>query len=198
MQFTNRWAVSALSRENKASAVNDELMVHKDTAQMLLKRPDGTVISFDSISRFNTHKDIVESTAQTMGLTGVISMIDFVIELPSKIQDGINLLEESVLLSEDPVSKLLVSLDMDCLEIAGGEAILLKELPNVEILLTVGPEGSETQINKIIPLNLLRTTVISLPDNQPVSAVELKITSNPLSEGKEVEYILHSVLLIIE
>jgi len=203
---TNRFAVSALSRSRKEEALNDEIMIHKPIGQLLMKRPDGVIVSHDSISRFNMHRKSLENNYANIGITGDLYVIELDnVDLPSEVQESTNILSTPVEISTG-VNKLLLSLDLDCLEVVGGELVELIDYPDIKIDFSFVEEGEPSiDFSKVIPANKLSSTVIDLSEElvEDVEDMIATITSitiepNPANENKTVEYFLHSILLIVE
>jgi len=203
---TNRFAVSALSRSRKEEALNDEIMIHKPIGQLLMKRPDGVIVSHDSISRFNMHRKSLENNYANIGITGDLYVIELDnVDLPSEVQESTNILSTPVEISTG-VNKLLLSLDLDCLEVVGGELVELIDYPDIKIDFSFVEEGEPSiDFSKVIPANKLSSTVIDLSEElvEDVGDMIATITSitiepNPANENKTVEYFLHSILLIVE
>jgi hypothetical protein len=203
---TNRFAVSALSRSRKEEALNDEIMIHKPIGQLLMKRPDGVIVSHDSISRFNMHRKYLENNYANIGITGDLYVIELDnVDLPSEVQESTNILSTPVEISTG-VNKLLLSLDLDCLEVVGGELVELIDYPDIKIDFSFVEEGEPSiDFSKVIPANKLSSTVIDLSEElvEDVEDMIATITSitiepNPANENKTVEYFLHSILLIVE
>ena len=203
---TNRFAVSALSRSRKEEALNDEIMIHKPIGQLLMKRPDGVIVSHDSISRFNMHRKSLENNYANIGITGDLYVIELDnADLPSEVQESTNILSTPVEISTG-VNKLLLSLDLDCLEVVDGELVELIDYPDIKIDFSFVEEGEPSiDFSKVIPANKLSSTVIDLSEElvEDVEDMIATITSitiepNPANENKTVEYFLHSILLIVE
>jgi hypothetical protein len=203
---TNRFAVSALSRSRKEEALNDEIMIHKPIGQLLMKRPDGVIASHDSISRFNMHRKSLENNYANIGITGDLYVIELDnVDLPSEVQESTNILSTPVEISTG-VNKLLLSLDLDCLEVVDGELVELIDYPDIKIDFSFVEEGEPSiDFSKVIPANKLSSTVIDLSkelvedvEDMIATITSITIEPNPANENKTVEYFLHSILLIVE
>lgn len=125
----NRFAITALSRDNKGFAVNEEILVHKETGQMLIKTPSGSdIISFDSLSRAQAHIDTVTRLAKLAGMDGDMYFLTIGnIELPEVVPENTNLLDNELLLKSNPVTGCLISIDMDMLGLSDSDVIASAE-----------------------------------------------------------------------
>jgi|HigsolmetaAR204D_1030405.scaffolds.fasta_scaffold03588_1 hypothetical protein len=206
MADMNRFAVSALSRDRKAEALPEELLVHKPTGQMLIKRPDGRIISYDKISRLKTHIDFLESSHSIIGIDGDLCLLELDhIELPNTVQYESNILDNPLTLGDSPVSKILISMDIDCMEFVNGEAFILRDLPSIRFEFEFVDENDQTHsVTKTVPLNKLSTNIFNVlnysPNSTPMNATlnGIYIEENPSNVGKVLENILHSILIILE
>lgn len=114
MSIIYRYGVSCLNRNNHIKAENEELMIDKETSQILLKRVDGKIMSYDSMARF----------AQSMDRLTVIGTKNFIFgkiynilpanrDLPSAFEVNEEILSGGETIELGPVRKLILQLDVD-------------------------------------------------------------------------------------
>jgi hypothetical protein len=124
MGTLNRFGVTVLSRKNKGTAVPEELMVHKEIGQVLIKTITGDIVSFDSLTRQKMHIEDVTSRATNLGITGDLFSVDIpTTELPEVILDNVNVLDSSLLLQSVNPKSILISVDLDYLNLVDTETV---------------------------------------------------------------------------
>ena len=88
-----RFAISALSKERKNEAVNEEILVGKYTGEFFIKTKDGVVISTDVLNRLKTSTESAIRCAESTGISGSVFKIDFDnLVLPSHIDYSTNII----------------------------------------------------------------------------------------------------------
>ena len=60
-ELVQRFAISALSKERKDEALNEEIMVGKYTGEFFIKSKDGIIISTDVLNRLNASSNTLLS-----------------------------------------------------------------------------------------------------------------------------------------
>lgn len=203
----NRFALSALSKSRKNSAVNEEILMDKETGQVLVKTPSGDIISFDYISKLRSHVDVVTGLSIEKGITGDINLIEFEnLDLPSKVTENANLLTSSLLLKSNNLKRFLISLDVETIELSSGTIGVYEPLIEIGMSFKTGSTttnatftGTRTEIsNKIITPAEFVTGVTNF------SSYEARITSikvnrhSSYSGVAQLRHILHSALVIVE
>jgi hypothetical protein len=208
MAITNRFATSALSRFNKNEAVNEEIMIHKKTSQILIKTPDGDIISFDKLMRLKNHIDTITMDCYNLNFYGNMYNLELdIIELPEVVDIDSNLIPTPFTLQDNNLSKLLFSLDLDCIVLSDNDS-LSEFNPDIQINLLLTKEG-ETDKNILlnIPINKLSNTIINLQDylestqiatDYTVQLTDITIKKNALSTDASNRYILYSILIVKE
>ena len=92
----NRFAISALSKENFVDAYNEEILVDKMTGEMLIKTPNGDIVSFDYNTRLKNNLYVIKNTANELNIYGNIYNIEFEsLLLPSVVSGSVNYLDPS-------------------------------------------------------------------------------------------------------
>lgn len=168
MGSLNRFAISAFSRKYKSLAVAEELLVHKDTGQMLIKTATGDVVSFDSLSRHKMHIDDVTSRATNLGITGELFSVDLgTIELPEVMLDSVNFLDASLLLQLANAQKVLISIDLDYINLTDYETI------------------AEYEPNVTLNINLRKTVGQTITNNPFIITDKLSVINNKVIDPKD-------------
>ena len=73
-ELIQRFAISALSRERKHEAVNEEIMVGKYTGEFYIKTKDGVILSADILNRNKTNiNEITKNKAPSTKVTLLIN-----------------------------------------------------------------------------------------------------------------------------
>lgn len=201
----NRFAISLLSRSNKAQSVAGEVMMDKATGQLLVKTLSGDIISYDSTARNRSHISDVTNMAMMNGIRNQIAQVDFEnIELPGVLSENTNILLSQLLVKSGSPKRLLLSLDLDTIETATG-AIGLEPTVFVDLRYTQGA----TVVNKSIsaPLSQINSMAINSASFFPpatdlylynVYITSIYIRKNSGYTTQSLRHILHSVLLAVE
>lgn len=208
MAMTNRFSVSFLSRKNKSNSINDEFLANKDTGEILFKTPvDGDIISFDKLARLKNHIDTMAINSINLGITGDLYNIEIPDkELPEIIGLNTNLLDAPLNITNDGSKRLLISLDIDCLEMKNNNDLVDYEpLVQLEFKLLRGMNEKEIIVNStLITSNSFIIDIrdfLSVDDDPSLYSVDLKsikINKNPNVTTVNIKTILYSILIIVE
>jgi hypothetical protein len=137
-----RFAVSALSRERKHEALNEEILVGKYTGEFYIKTKDGIVLSADIMNRAKATMNDAIRVAELMGMTGDLYRIDFEnMQLPCNIGHGDNIIQGEELQIPVDTKEILLYLDVDEYDIEGDKATPVYSKGGVKILLEVTIDG---------------------------------------------------------
>lgn len=111
----NRFGISALSKRNKDIAVNGEMMLDKETGEVLVKsQTDGFVISFDALARTKSMLEDADHMNQMMNMKGKVYLLDLDhLHLPLTVEYDQNLLDNTILLKEGNLERMLFHIDLD-------------------------------------------------------------------------------------
>lgn len=209
-----RFGVSGLRREDKDNAVNEEMLIQKDTGQFLIKSMDGEIISADSLNRLSQHINDVRSRSEILGTTGVLNVMEFDdLELPNVVTENMNLLGSDTLLIDTKLNtKILFSSDHDYLDVSTLDAIISSNPTNVELVfditntvdnITVSVTLDQTveKLNNTIIAPNKFSEFIGVPEDQyanfNVKLKSLSFKGNPVNASKKMKTILHSILVLI-
>ena len=205
----DRFAISLLSKSRKSDAMTQEVMINKETGEILVKSDTDFVISYDKNARLNSHIDKMTNFCYVSNVLGNMYELNFDnYDLPSVVPENVNLLSAETALYPSKISKLIISLDLDNIKIDSGEsAIDIDPLIDIGLLLANNITQSTEYIENI-SLNLDQSNTFILEPNYPVAdpgdtvdyTVQLQsitILRNNLP-GDTLEFILHSVLFVLE
>lgn len=199
-----RFGISALSRKFKNNALPTEIMIHKKTGQICVKTTEGDTISYDSLSRFNSHIKYLTDLSVNLNFFGVMQSITFDnIELPEVIEFNQNLFDEPLLIKSNNFKKLLISIDIDSIEISSNN-FLTEHEPNCTLVLKFKKDEDEQLITITKPLSVFNKNIVNINEYfygvdmslYEVYIEELYITKNPYSTSPTIRNILHSILTV--
>lgn len=114
MAIIYRYGVSLLSRGNHVDALPEELLVDKDTGQILLKRNDGKIMSYDSMSRYKESVNRICNTAFLQCLFGkVYNVLLDNTDLPIAFSNNDSILRGDETIVIPDVKRLMLQFDVD-------------------------------------------------------------------------------------
>ena len=154
MSIIYRYGVSLLSRSSHIKAENEELMLDKETGQILLKRVDGNIMSYDATARFTQALDRITSLAANNLIFGkVYNVLPENRDLPSALDIDEEILSGNETIELGPVTKLFLQLDVDVYdnESKFGDTKSLEDIM-VHIVMTHGTDDIEKDI-RLLDLN---------------------------------------------
>ena len=113
-KLIQRFAISALSRERKDEALNEEILVGKHTGEFYIKTKDGVVVSTDIMDRVNSSTNNAIRIAEMVGMTGHLFKVEFDdLQLPNHIDYSINMLNMEPIQIPNDTNSILLYLDID-------------------------------------------------------------------------------------
>lgn len=169
-ELLQRFAISALSRERKEEALNEEILVGKYTGEFYIKTKDGVVVSTDILNRLKSSTDEAVRIAELVGMKGDLFRVTFdEMVLPNHIDYSVNIIENEPI--EIPVGStdLLINLDYDEYDIVGSDFIPVNT--NARIKITIRAGEQTLVIEKA--LQNINYNVISLEDLQNMNAMQI-------------------------
>lgn len=180
-ELMQRFAISALSKERKDEAVNEEILVGKYTGEFFIKTKDGVVVSTDILNRLKSSMELAVKTAESVGIVGDVFKIDFdELVLPKHIDYGVNIIESEPIEIPIDSTEILLNLDFDEYDIIGDSIypIISSGVVDVECLITF-TDGSTGNILVNCGLDLINNTIIKLNKEKDVQSIVLNnITIN--------------------
>ncbi len=152
-EMIQRFAISALSKERKDEAVNEEILVGKYTGEFFIKSKEGVVLSTDIMNRYNASCETAIRIAKSLGMAGELYHLEFDnIPMPCNIEYETNIISTEPIRIENCKS-LLFNFDFDEFDIVGSEIRQVSTEANVRLVVEViAPNGfvTETLIEKSI------------------------------------------------
>ena len=193
MSIIYRYGVSLLSRTNHIKAENEELMVDKETGQILLKRVDGKIMSYDSMTRFSQSMDRIASIAARHLIFGkIFNVLPENRDLPSALNNDEEILLGGEMIEFGPVNTLLLQLDVDVYdnESKFGDS---KSFEDIIVHLSMNYGGVD--IEKDIKLIELNSSPIEFQDKQDLIIKSIKI--NDQETVSTSHFVINNILALI-
>ena len=201
-----RFAVSALSKERKDEAINEEILIGKYTGEFFIKTKDGVVVSTDILNRLKSSTDSAVRCAESAGMVGNLFHLDFDnLILPTHVDYSVNLIETEPIELPVNIKKVLLNIDFDEYDIIGDSVKPINTNANVKINFNVTlTDGSVNNIEVNKPINSINNFVIKLNDLIGVNSIKI---NSILIEKEEVVYnsgatdrtiILHNLFVTLD
>lgn len=193
MSIIYRYGVSLLNRDNHIKAENEELMIDKKTSQILFKRVDGKIMSYDSMTRFTQSMDRLTTIGTKNFIFGKIyNILPENRDLPSAIDVNEEILSGGEIIELGQVRKLILQLDVDIYddESKYGDSKSFEDIM-VNLSLMHGEDDIEKTI-RLVDLN-----------NEPLdfgTAKDLVIKSIRIDDQEEVStshLVINNILALI-
>lgn len=179
-----RFAISALSRERKAEALNEEILVGKYSGEFYIKTKEGIVLSADIMNRAKASTDEAIRIAELVGMTGEIYHVDFdKIELPGFMDYSVNIIQQDPIELPVDAKELLLYLDLDEYNVMGDNTQLIHTEGEVKLII----EAIEDGVTKYIRLdkNLSNINFHPIPlDELQGEVSSLKIINITINKDK--------------
>lgn len=170
-----RFAVSALSKERKDEAVNEEILVGKYTGEFFIKSKDGIVISTDVLNRLKSSTDNAIRVAESVGMVGNLYKLDFDnLAMPLHVDYDVNLIEEEPIRIDGNCKSLLFNIDFDEFDIIGDtvKPVNSDAIVKINIELMLNGVTEIFEIEKSI--QSINQTIIDFKDYIGIQYVEIK------------------------
>lgn len=114
MAIIYRYGVSLISRSNHIDALPEELLLDKETGQILLKRSNGKIMSYDAMSRYKESVNRICNTAFLQCVYGkVYNVLLDNTDLPLAFANNEDLLRGDETIVIPTVKNLMIQLDVD-------------------------------------------------------------------------------------
>lgn len=141
-ELLQRFAISALSKERKDEAMNEEIMVGKYTGEFFIKSKDGVVISTDIINRLAAAIENATDAAESNGMTGDLIKLDFDnIQMPAHIDYNVNIIENEPVTIEGDCNKIMLFFDYDEFDVIGDTPQIVSSENKIQLTLNVVREN---------------------------------------------------------
>lgn len=195
-----RFAISALSRERKGEALNEEIIVGKYTGEFYIKTKDGIVLSADILNRRKSATDNAIRIAELLGMTGDLFRVDFeYLPLPNHISYDLNILETEPVLLPNGSNELLVNLDLDEYDMVGDEFKPIHSQGKVKIVISAGEENIVVEKD----LQNINYSLISLEkfkglENVKITEISIEQDETIFNQGSnERTILLHNIFITV-
>lgn len=175
-----RFAVSALSKERKDEAVNEEILVGKYTGEFFIKSKDGIVISTDILNRLKSSTDNAIRVAESVGMVGNLYKLDFDnLPMPLHVDYDVNLIEGEPIRVDGECKSLLFNIDFDEFDIIGDVVKPVNSDAMVKINIELMLNGITELFEIEKSIQSINQTIIDFKDYIGIQYVEIKnITIN--------------------
>ena len=199
-ELIQRFAISALSRERKAEALNEEILVGKYSGEFYIKTKEGIVLSADIMNRAKAATDEAVRIAELVGMTGDIYHVDFEkLVLPGFVDYDDNILQQEPINIPVDAKELLIHLDIDEYNILNGDPQLIHSDGNVKILIEIVEDGITRYVRVDKDLSSINFNRIPLELKGKVSSIKImNITIGKAANiGANNTILLHNLFVTI-
>lgn len=198
-----RFVLSFLNKSEYTVAFNEEMICDENTGEILICTRDGDIISYDALSRYNTHEHTLCSNANIYGLSGDVYDIapdDF--ELPCEIRRGANILGTPVIFNRS-AKAMVVSLDCDYINTVRNE-LSTHLSTNLEMVIDIGLGLDGVQLttstikSTVSKLNTLTIDINKLYSGEWNEIYINSISVDHMSTSVNMRVVLHSILIVFQ
>lgn len=199
-ELIQRFAISALSRERKAEALNEEILVGKYSGEFYIKTKEGIVLSADIMNRAKAATNEAVRIAELVGMTGDIYHVDFEnLVLPGFVDYDDNILQQEPINIPVDAKELLIHLDLDEYNILNGDPQLIHSDGNVKILIEIVEDGITRYVRVDKDLSSVNFNKIPLELKGKVSSIKImNITIGKAANiGANNTILLHNLFVTI-
>lgn len=200
-----RFAISALSRERKDEAVNEEILAGKYTGEFYIKTKDGVVISTDILNRLANAIENVVDIAESIGMVGDVIKLDFDnIPMPTHVDYNVNLIENEPVDFNGNCRRVLMNLDFDEFDIVNNEPKLISTEDKVKLVFHITLEdGSMRELAVEKSIQIINNFIVDFTNYGNIKSVTLNnITINKdenmfNEDMMDRTLILHNIFTVI-
>lgn len=210
-RMLNRFGISALSKHNANTAVEEEIMVDKTTGEFLIKSREGYIISFDAMARRKSMLENVDHINSMMNMGGDVYMIDLDhLHLPTAIEYEEEILQNKVVLKDTNLNRLLFNIDVDEV-IPNTVAQISEHEPIIALKINATKPGENGEIYCVTftiekPLSEINNRIIRIEDIvlevplniYKVSLASVKLKKNPNNTCPNSKLFLHNIAVTVE
>ena len=190
-----RFAISALSRERKMEALNEEILVGKYTGDFHIKTKDGVFMSADIMNRMKASTADAIRIAELMGMTGEIYQIELEnLDLPGHIDYSMNFIKNEPIQLPVGIKEMLLNLDLDEYNIVNGEPEIVHSKADVKILCELVVEGQTKYVRFDKHLGELNVSVLTFDEPEKISSI--KITEISIARDNDDNGVNERVILL--
>lgn len=203
----NRFGVSLLDKSRHAEAILHEVMIDKETGEVLLKTPGGYFASYDYIARTQSCVERIASICELRGYYPLISKLEVTNKrFPITVADNTSVLGEVLPLANTP-NKVLIFVDNTPIKmVSDATADVADTESTVEVVVkyAVGAGADQTKTFTVTNTEL-NTMIIDYMRLDLTTEEGLKIKSiesiklrKATSVTGDVKNVLHNVFVCVE
>lgn len=195
-----RFAISALSRERKGEALNEEIIAGKFTGEFYIKSKDGVVLSADILNREKAATDNAIRIAELVGMTGRLFKVDFeYMTLPNHMDYSTNIVLNEPISIPDGCKDMLINLDLDEYDILGDSFKPIHSEGKVKIVISNNDESIEVEKDlRNINYSLISLKDFSVNNNLKITEITIEQDENVFnvsSIGRTI--LLHNIFITV-
>ena len=158
-----RFAVSALSKERKDEALNEEILVGKYTGEFFIKTKDGVVISTDVLNRLKASMELAIKAAESNGIAGNVYHVDFDnLNLPNHMDYGVNILIDEPIELPENTKEFLLNIDFDEYDIINDSIKPIVSSGNVIIDYELTTNNTPMNQQVSFPLDIINQSIVKM------------------------------------
>lgn len=195
-----RFAISALSRERKGEALNEEIIAGKFTGEFYIKSKDGVVLSADILNREKAATDNAIRIAELVGMTGRLFKVDFeYMTLPNHMDYSANIVLNEPISIPDGCKDMLINLDLDEYDILGDSFKPIHSEGKVKIVISNNDESIVVEKDlRNINYSLISLKDFSVNNNLKITEITIEQDENVFnvsSIGRTI--LLHNIFITV-
>lgn len=195
-----RFAISALSRERKGEALNEEIIAGKFTGEFYIKSKDGVVLSADILNREKSATDNAIRIAELVGMTGRLFKVDFeYMTLPNHMDYSTNIVLNEPISIPDGCKDMLINLDLDEYDILGDSFKPIHSEGKVKIVISNNDESIVVEKDlRNINYSLISLKDFSVNNNLKITEITIEQDENVFnvsSIGRTI--LLHNIFITV-
>ena len=196
-----RFAISALSRERKHEALNEEILVGKYTGEFYIKTKDGVVMSTDIMNREKASADEAIRIAELMGMTGEMYRVDLdMMIMPSHIDYSNNFIRNDVIEIPAGAKEVLLNLDVVEYKIVGDAAEIVRGKNDVKVIFEIDKNGEIDYVRFDTNLQEINFSILPFDDIENINSIKLiniTIEKDIVDDEDERAMILHNIFVTV-
>lgn len=195
-----RFAISALSRERKGEALNEEIIAGKFTGEFYIKSKDGVVLSADILNREKAATDNAIRIAELVGMTGRLFKVDLEeMTLPNHVDYSTNIVLNEPISIPDGCKDILINLDLDEYDILGDSFKPVHSEGKVKIVISNNDENIVVEKDlRNINYSLISLKDFSVNNNLKITEITIEQDENVFnvsSIGRTI--LLHNIFITV-
>lgn len=197
-ELIQRFAISALSRERKNEALNEEMLVGKYTGEFYIKTKDGVVMSTDIMNRMKASTDEAIRVAELMSMTDELYRVDFEnLQLPCHVDYNVNILQNEPIVLPYDVKEVLLYLDFDEYNIVNGNPEIVYSEGNVKVIFEVVEDGKVRYVRVDKNLSNINFSILPLGLAGNISSIKIHDITIGNDSNQNRAILLHNVYVTV-